>query len=593
VKEVLSHAIRVEGQSHNLWKRPIRSSLDEEDIENWIEKVDHAYGEFSQSMQLALWKQNLQHSKEIEHVHVDVKSLLEIEKDFKQDDDEQLSQEAAYGVRINICQIGTRTAILDQIRTWANDEKSPQQIFWLNDVAGSGKSTIAATMANEWILDRRIAGRFFFTPNSRAASGLTDFCTTVAKDLALHQKSMSATIQKAIKNTPKHSFTIGQQFQRLIIEPLEIYDQPLVLVFDALDNCDLTGHRTLLKQLIKYLPSISRVKAFVTSRPIPTIVDLLGSSPIVTGGDIQLYRAGRNSVNPDILHYINENEHLQKLSSEDKIRLALQSKGLFVWIATACRLLENSIEPDEVLRKLLQTDSDRNLDWLYLECLKRAEVDTRTHDAFMNILRILLFPEEPISIAMIEIFQPLCRSVKAFIRDLGSVVKDGSIHRPLWVLHPTFREFITQSSRANGFLVEPSPAHSLLSKACLQCLLDLLRYNMTNSQQRGVVLPHSNNEMLASNKEKVFHRILGLDKGRYDALRYATRFWARHVSQSYGDTDTLRLLSQFLTRKVLNWIEMLSLLSIIPEGIDSLYELCLSTHVLLSNDSVTEAVSYD
>ncbi|KAG8852883.1 hypothetical protein FRB91_005769 [Serendipita sp. 411] len=72
----------------------------------------------------------------------------------------------AYGDNIAMCEPGTRTDVLDAIRKWVVDIETTEQIFWLNDAAGTGKSTIAATLAKEWQLNQILAGRFFFSPNA-------------------------------------------------------------------------------------------------------------------------------------------------------------------------------------------------------------------------------------------------------------------------------------------------------------------------------------------------------------------------------------------------------------------------------------------
>src|SRR5277367_5942029 len=101
-----------------------------------------------------------------------------------------------YGVDLDVCQKGTRVAILERIRTWAKDTATPKRIFWLNDTAGAGKTTIASTMAREWMREGQLAGRFFFTPNSKLASGISEFCRVVARDIAVLIPSLAPVIDK-------------------------------------------------------------------------------------------------------------------------------------------------------------------------------------------------------------------------------------------------------------------------------------------------------------------------------------------------------------------------------------------------------------
>jgi hypothetical protein len=204
-----------------------------------------------------------------------------------------------------------------------------------------------------------------------------------------------------------------------------------------------------------------------TSRPLASIKDLLASSPLVTGHDIQLYSIHDNSSNNDITIYVDQHYNLRYLTQEQRAKLAIRSNGLFIWAATACRLFQNNRHHDVLVKLLLGPEFASDMDALYLGILKKALVDPGAYQNFMSVLQVIIVAVEPISISTIEIYLPHNRLVDAFVQDLASVVKDGDPHRPIHVIHPSFREFLTQSSRANGFLVELSSSHALLARACL------------------------------------------------------------------------------------------------------------------------------
>ena len=50
------------------------------------------------------------------------------------------------------CLSGTREAILDKIESWTKDFDDPP-VYWLNGLAGTGKSTIAQTIAEHLFAD--------------------------------------------------------------------------------------------------------------------------------------------------------------------------------------------------------------------------------------------------------------------------------------------------------------------------------------------------------------------------------------------------------------------------------------------------------
>src|SRR5260370_1064227 len=74
-----------------------------------------------------------------------------------------------------------------------------------------------------------------------------------------------------------------EQFRELILEPLRhgapTADSPLIIVIDALDECDKDASQTLSKLLRDSVPKLPRCfKFFVTSRPV-RVVDNYFRSP--------------------------------------------------------------------------------------------------------------------------------------------------------------------------------------------------------------------------------------------------------------------------------------------------------------------------
>ncbi|KAF8533478.1 hypothetical protein BDD12DRAFT_946368 [Trichophaea hybrida] len=73
---------------------------------------------------------------------------------------------AAFNSRLweheSLCLRDTRVDLVEQIKTWSKDSHGPY-IFWLNGIAGTGKSTIARTVANAWHKENRLGASFFFS----------------------------------------------------------------------------------------------------------------------------------------------------------------------------------------------------------------------------------------------------------------------------------------------------------------------------------------------------------------------------------------------------------------------------------------------
>ena len=58
------------------------------------------------------------------------------------------------------CMKGTRRDVLSQIESWLMD-KQDKRVFWLNGLAGTGKSTIAQTFAEMSFADGKLGASFF------------------------------------------------------------------------------------------------------------------------------------------------------------------------------------------------------------------------------------------------------------------------------------------------------------------------------------------------------------------------------------------------------------------------------------------------
>ena len=67
------------------------------------------------------------------------------------------------------CLKGTRKEVLWEIERWLAEEKN-QRVFWLNGLAGTGKSTIAKTFAEMAFADGRLGPASSVRATSRTAA---------------------------------------------------------------------------------------------------------------------------------------------------------------------------------------------------------------------------------------------------------------------------------------------------------------------------------------------------------------------------------------------------------------------------------------
>jgi hypothetical protein len=80
------------------------------------------------------------------------------------------------------CLKGTRKEVLLQIEQWLMDEKD-RRIFWLNGLAGTGKSTIAQTFSEISFADRKLGASFFCSRDFDDRSNLQTIFPTLARSI--------------------------------------------------------------------------------------------------------------------------------------------------------------------------------------------------------------------------------------------------------------------------------------------------------------------------------------------------------------------------------------------------------------------------
>ncbi len=122
----------------------------------------------------------------------------------------------------------------------SSSDTTVEPIYWVNGLAGIGKSTIARTVAeNAKDLDL-LGASFFFSRQEKELSDAAIFIPTIAYQLAQSHPKVRPAVIKVLQRDPgilQKSF--ATQLKELIIGPLcKVKSKPVIVVVDALDECD-------------------------------------------------------------------------------------------------------------------------------------------------------------------------------------------------------------------------------------------------------------------------------------------------------------------------------------------------------------------
>ena len=166
------------------------------------------------------------------------------------------------------CLKGTRKEVLWEIECWLNGKQN-QRVFWLNGLAGTGKSTIAQTFAETSFADGKLGASFFCSRDFEDRSNLKMIFPTLAFQLAyrypLFRKQLLQVL-RAHRDVGQES--LCSQMEKLIVGPLKATQISTLIIIDALDECkDEEPASAILSILSRYMVKIPNVKFFITGRP--------------------------------------------------------------------------------------------------------------------------------------------------------------------------------------------------------------------------------------------------------------------------------------------------------------------------------------
>ncbi|KAF3917868.1 hypothetical protein ABW20_dc0107041 [Dactylellina cionopaga] len=140
------------------------------------------------------------------------------------------------------CHPDTRVGLLHEINEWFQNPQG-KAIFWLNGMAGTGKSTLSRTVAQSFANKNQLGASFFFKRGEGDLSHAGRFFSTIATQLVVKIPALVPYVAKALDSDPTISEKpITEQFSKLIFHPLsnmELNPQKiskLAIVVDALDE---------------------------------------------------------------------------------------------------------------------------------------------------------------------------------------------------------------------------------------------------------------------------------------------------------------------------------------------------------------------
>ncbi|KAL8349140.1 hypothetical protein RB601_002033 [Gaeumannomyces tritici] len=481
-----------------------------------------------------------------------------------------------------LCLPTTRTDLLHGIQQWADDRTDDRCIYWLSGMAGTGKSTVARTIANIYHDQGELGASFFFSKGGGEVGNADRLFTTLARQLAASAASARRYISEAVSQQPDIAQrSLRYQWETLIRGPLSklsSYPAPrkIVMVIDALDEC---GSDTSIEVVLNILATARllesvRLRILITSRPEISVRSAFSKRPVTERQVFVLHEISKTLIDRDLTQFFKSRfsniregrDYGDDWPGMETIeRLVECSCGLFIWASTACRFIEGGKRlAARRIEKLInehrsgKAGPEEQLDQIYTTVLQNAIAQdsspTEKDEVCLVLKRVLgsiVVLLSPLSIdslgRLIEL--PPGETFKDVLADLHTIFHiPSSTSQTLRLHHPTFRDFLLDNQRCGdpSFWVNGREAHSILADSCIDIMSEMLKRDICGLESPGTLAKDVDPDIVKQHIPPV--------------LEYACLYWVQHVQMSGQRLCDNDRVDCFFREYFLCWVEAISLL---------------------------------
>ena len=413
-------------------------------------------------------------------------------------------------------------------------------IYWLHGLAGTGKTTIAKTIAKRLFADGLLGASFFCSRDFEDRKNLQFIFPTLATQLARKYTEFRSILIPLIRSDPNVAYeSLKKQMKKLIIQPLNRSGISTVIVINALDECEdkepASAILSILGQLVSEIP---KVKFFLTGRPEPRISQGFRLPELAEITDVLfLHEVKPDQISGDIRLFFKSS--FSKLASrrrgldnwptkEQLDQLCGRAAGLFVYATATVKFIDNNKkDPRTQLDLLLESQKigareGKPLDSLYASILQEGFGDGDEEDdaKTRSVLGAVVFAANPLSPSGIAVLLGFnAEDVLLLLSSFNSLfILEQDVNRPVQSFHKSFPDFITDPTRCTNlrFHISPPDHHSELLINCFTTINRALK-------SMCELLDGATNSDVGDLKERP-------QKYIDSALEYAYVSWPAHLS---------------------------------------------------------------
>lgn len=456
----------------------------------------------------------------------------------------------------------------DDFQRWRDDSQS--QLLWIKGDPGKGKTMLLCGIIDELQKEPHNRLSYFFC---QATEARLRNATAVLRGLIYllvdQQPSLISHVRKKHDHAGKQLFEDRNAWEALSKILAAMLNDPsldgAILIVDALDEC-----KTNRDELLDLIAKPSRVKWIVSSRNWQDIEEKLDNTKQKVRLHLEL---NKDSISKAVDTYIGYKvDRLARHKKYDKEtrdavenHLTSNADGTFLWVALVCQELAG---PKVRKRHTLNTlkSFPPGLDSLYDRMIGYIG-DSKDAGLCREVLAIASVVYRPITLdelkVLVESLEDLDQDdLEEIIRSCGSflTLREGVIY----FVHQSAKDFLLNKASDQILPSGAAHQHHALFSRSLGALSETLRRDIYSLRTPGFSID----------------QVSPPDPDPLSSIRYSCVYWVDHLSDSESETKICGndlqdsgIVHDFFKKKYLYWLESLSLLRSMSEGVMALHKL--------------------
>ncbi|QRV95493.1 Vegetative incompatibility protein HET-E-1 [Ceratobasidium sp. AG-Ba] len=478
------------------------------------------------------------------------------------------------------CTPNTRVELLKQLYDWACDKSGPR-IYWLNGMAGTGKTTVAYSFCERLEKNHTLAASFFCSRQLPECSKVGRIVPSISYQLSCHSHAFRHVLSSVLEQNPEaHNRRVSDQLKELVVDVAskieDVLPTNLIVVIDALDECDSDVDVDLMLSALLAHATDTSIKFFVTSRPNANILNRMRDrqgEKLRT--ELRLHELEHPIVQKDIRTYLNTALQPRLNLSHDEIEVLVERSGvLFIYAATVVRYIgsKNFTQSKKRLKDVLDvSESSQNSSTKAIDALYKAIVDAAFDDedcseedraSMLLVIHTVICAREPLSKRVLAGLLKIEDedTVHNALLPLLSVLNVSEPNGVVTNLHESFRDYLLDRSRSGRFYCDYGEHNTRLAQLCFYHMGVPPQFNICELETTCLL-----DEDVPSMHERVNSKISG-------ELFYVCRYWDAHVMSASVPKALVHEVTRFLSERLMMWMEVMNLKNSFAHGIRMVYE---------------------